>query len=127
MRPGPLAPLALVDAEAFISHSGRTMHRLILCVATLAASPAFAGEVAPGCTLNGRELWGDIAIVESFPDLKVQIVESFPDLKVEIVESFPDTCGKWKFVTSFPKLKIQYVESFPDLKVQFVTSFPGLP
>ena len=104
------------------------MRRFPPVAATLAfASPAFAGEVAADCTLKGLELWGDVEIVESFPDLKVQIVESFPDLRVEVVESFPDKCGKWKFVTSFPKLKIEYVDSFPDLKVKFVTSFPGVP
>ncbi len=93
----------------------------------LAAGPSAAGEVGADCKLDGFELWGDVEIVESFPDLKVQVVDSFPDLKVEVVESFPDSCGKWKFVSSFPDLKIQYVDSFPDLKVQFVTSFPGVP
>jgi hypothetical protein len=95
--------------------------------AALLAPPAMAGEIGPDCTLKGLELWGDVEIVESFPDLKVQVVESFPDLNVEIVESFADKCGKWRFVTSFPKLKIQYVDSFPDLKIRFVTSFPGIP
>lgn len=92
-----------------------------------AAAPARAGEIAADCTLKGFKLWGDVQIVDSFPDLKVQVVKSFPDLKVKLVESFPDSCGKWKYVTAFPDLKIQFVDSFPDLKVEFVESFPGLP
>lgn len=77
------------------------------------------------CTFNGLPLYGDIQIVDSFPDLKVQIVESFPDLRVQIVDSFPDDCGQWRYVDSFPDVKIQYVESFPDIKIEMVTSFPG--
>ena len=103
------------------------MRRILWFSLASLSSPALAGEVGADCKLKGFELWGDVEIVESFPDLKVQVVDSFPDLKVEVVEAFPDKCGKWKFVTSFPKLKIQYVDSFPDLKVEFVTSFPGVP
>ncbi|NNE39805.1 MAG: hypothetical protein HKN14_02675 [Marinicaulis sp.] len=93
------------------------------------ATPALASDKinSETCKFNGFPLYGDIQIVESFPDIKVQIVESFPDLKVEVVESFADDCGQWKFVTSFPDVKIQYVESFPDIKIKMVTSFPGLP
>lgn len=96
-------------------------------------APAPAGETAPegfdheACAWSGFPLYGDIEIVDSFPDVKVQIVESFPDLKVELVDSFPDDCGQWRLVTSFPDVKVQYVESFPDVKVQFVDSFPGWP
>lgn len=91
--------------------------------------PAHADENfnKEACEYDGFPLFGDIQIVDSFPDLKVQIVDSFPDLKVEVVESFPDDCGQWKFVESFPDVKIQYVDSFPDVKVKMVTSFPGWP
>ena len=78
------------------------------------------------CTYKGFPLYGDIQVVESFPDIKVQIVESFADLHVETVTSFPNDCGKWKFVKSFPDVKIQYVSSFPDIKIKKVTSFPGM-
>jgi hypothetical protein len=100
-----------------------------LTLLALATVPAQAGEgLNPEtCTFNGLPLYGDIQVVESFPDIKVQVVDSFPDLKVKAVDSFPDDCGEWKFVDSFPDLKIQYVESFPDLKIQMVESFPGLP
>ena len=83
--------------------------------------------ITKDCTFDGFPLYGDVQIVESFPDLKVQIVESFPDLKVEIVDSFADDCGQWRFVESFPDVKIQLVDSFPDLKIQYVDSFPGVP
>ncbi len=106
--------------------------RMTVCMAAIAliafalASRA-ADDVAPDCTFKGLKLWGNIEVVESFPDIKVQIVTSFPDLKVQVVESFPDKCGKWKFVKSFPDLKVQFVESFPDVKILYVESFPGLP
>ncbi len=95
----------------------------------IGAGPASAqaGFDRPGCSFKGFQLFGDVQVVESFPDLKVQIVDSFPDLNVQAVTSFPDTCGQWKFVDSFPDVKIQYVDSFPDLKIKLVTSFPGWP
>lgn len=101
----------------------------IIAMSTGAAGEAHADEKfnKGTCTLNGFPLYGNVQVVESFPDLKVQIVDSFPDLKVEVVESFPDDCGQWKFVESFPDFKIQYVDSFPDIKVKMVTSFPGWP
>ena len=77
------------------------------------------------CTFNGKQLYGNIQEVSSFPDVKVQVVSSFPDVKVQKVSSFPDSCGKWKMVTSFPDTKVQFVTSFPDVKIQYVTSFPG--
>lgn len=95
--------------------------------AAILATPAFADTVASDCTLKGFKLYGNVEVVDSFPDLKVQIVTSFPDLKVEMVDSFPDDCGQWKIVDNFPDLKIQYVDSFPDLKIEIVESFPGLP
>jgi hypothetical protein len=79
------------------------------------------------CTFNGIPLYGNVQVVNSFPDIKVQVVTSFPDLRVQVVNSFPDQCGRWQFVESFPDFKIQFVESFPDIKIQYVESFPGLP
>ncbi len=88
---------------------------------------ANAADITEDCTLNDLPLFGDVQVVDSFPDLKVQIVTSFPDLKVEVVDSFADDCGQWRFVDSFPDVKVQFVESFPDLKIQYVESFPGVP
>ncbi|WDI31778.1 hypothetical protein PUV54_01080 [Hyphococcus flavus] len=93
------------------------------------ANSAVAGEGIDqdACTYNGFPLYGDVEVVDSFPDITVQVVESFPDLNVQVVESFPDDCGQWKFVESFPDVKIQYVDSFPDVKIKLVDSFPGWP
>ena len=84
------------------------------------------GKVPSGCQLKGKNLWGKIQVVTSFPDFKVKKVTSFPDLKVKWVTSFPDSCGKWQKTTSFPDFKIQWVDSFPDFTIQTVTSFPGV-
>ncbi len=92
------------------------------------ASPLLAEpKINQNCQFQGKNLYGKVKVVQSFPDLKIQVVGSFPDLKVKWVQSFPDRCGLWQTVESFPDFKIQFVESFPDLKVQFVDSFPGLP
>ena len=78
------------------------------------------------CEWKGIKLYGKVAFVTSFPDIKIEYVTSFPDIKVEFVNSFPNKCGKWKEVTSFPDFKVQVVTSFPDLKVEKVKSFPGM-
>jgi hypothetical protein len=107
--------------------------RTIPALTVLAASSgichgnAGAEPVLRDCRLDGIALYGDVQIVDSFPDVRVQIVDSFPDLRVKLVESFPEGCGQWRLVDSFPNFKIQYVDSFPDLKIQVVDSFPGAP
>jgi hypothetical protein len=100
-----------------------------LLALSMASGAALAGSnpVDGSCRFKGKELFGDIQIVDSFPDVKIQIVTSFPDLKVQLVESFADACGQWRMVESFPDVKVQIVSSFPDVKVQYVESFPGLP
>lgn len=105
----------------------------ILAAAGLAAAAGVSprGAVAEAglreCAPNGVALFGDVEVVDSFPDFKVQIVKSFPDLRVKLVDRFPDSCGEWRMVDSFPDFKIQYVDSFPDLKIEAVDSFPGVP
>lgn len=84
-------------------------------------------EVTADCTYNGIELWGDVKVVDSFPDLEVKVVDAFPDLNVKVVDSFPDSCGRWKFVDSFPDFTVKFVDSFPDIQIEYVESFPGLP
>ncbi|MEO1243646.1 MAG: hypothetical protein AAFX54_17185 [Pseudomonadota bacterium] len=104
----------------------RLFSAAFLILFTIAGSARAGDDLdQDACTFKGFPLYGDIQIVDSFPDIKVQIVESFPDLKVQIVDSFPDKCGLWRYVDSFPDVKIQYVESFPDIKIEMVTSFPG--
>lgn len=94
----------------------------------LSATPArTASKVDSSCSYKGVQLYGDVALVDSFPDVKVQQVDSFPDLNVQLVDSFPDACGKWKIVDSSPDFKIQYVDSFPDISIKMVDSFPGIP
>ncbi len=108
--------------------------RILAAAASVAALafPAAAQGVSADCTFTNSDgktfqLYGKFAVVDSFPDIKVQVVSSFSDLKVKVVDSFPDSCGKWQMVDSFPDVKIQLVSSFPDIKVQYVESFPGLP
>ncbi|WP_291841668.1 hypothetical protein [Maricaulis sp.] len=95
-------------------------------LATLALITAAPG-IAEDCSFNGIALQGPVAIVESFPDIRVQVVTSFPDLKVKTVAALPDECGTWEFVDSFPDFTIQFVTSFPDIRIEYVTSFPGMP
>ena len=99
----------------------------LLAAIAAALGPATAGTKLTACTLNGKQLFGKVQVVKSFPDFHVQRVSSFPDLKVQVVKSFPDACGKWMWVMSFPDFTIEYVDSFPDVSIQFVDSFPGEP
>ena len=96
-------------------------------VGALAAplGPATAASKVKGCTLNGKQLFGKVQVVKSFPDFRVQVVESFADLNVQRVKSFPDKCGQWQWVNSFPDFTIEYVEGFPDFTITYVENFPG--
>lgn len=116
-----------------IEHASPSLPRLARCAMLVAAMSfctiaAHAEEaVSEDCKRNGVPLYGNVKIVDSFPDFRVQQVTSFPDLNVVFVTSFPDACGRWRLVESFPDFTVQYVDSFPDLKIRVVTSFPGLP
>lgn len=96
-------------------------------------STARPGQSATGnidessCSFEGIPLYGDVEVVDSFPDIEVKRVSSFPDLNVKLVSSFPDSCGEWRIVTSSPDFTIKYVNSFPDIEIEEVTSFPGIP
>jgi hypothetical protein len=79
------------------------------------------------CQCKGKQMYGKVQFVKSFPDIKVQIVTAFPDLKVKMVTAFPDKCGMWQEVTAFPDVKVQLVDAFPDVKIQYVDNFPGKP
>ncbi len=76
-----------------------------------------------GKTFN---LYGDVKVVESFPDLRVRIVTSHPDLEVKKVEYTPRNCGEFRFVDSFADFTIKFVDSFPDIEIRYVDSFPGI-
>jgi hypothetical protein len=85
------------------------------------------GKVDGDCTFQGKKLYGDVKVVDSFPDFEVKVVDSFADLHVKRVDSFPDSCGRWRYVDSFPDFTIKYVDSFPDFTIKRVDSFPGVP
>ncbi len=86
---------------------------------------ANCGRIKCDCTFNGKQLFGKVQFVTSFPDFKVR-ESSFPDLKVQKVTAFPSSCGKWQEVTSFPDFKVQIVTAFEDFSIEY-SSFPGLP
>jgi hypothetical protein len=86
-----------------------------------------ASKVSSDCTLDGKRLYGDVKVVDAFPDFEVKVVDAFADLRVKTVDAFPDSCGRWRYVDSFPDFTIKYVDSFPDLTIERVDSFPGLP
>ena len=90
-------------------------------------SPKDANINWSDCTWNGFQLFGNIQVVDAFPDVKVQIVDAFPDIKVKLVDAFPDECGKWQMVDAFPNTKVQFVDAFPDVKIQYVDAFQGKP
>lgn len=93
---------------------------MLLALTLLASNP-----ISEDCTFEGITLHGDVEVVESFADIRVQVVTSFPDLKVKRVDSFADECGEWEFVDSFGDFTIEFVDSFPDIKIEYVESFPG--
>jgi len=97
-----------------------------LAISLVLLNPSSAGKIGSDCTYKGKNLYGKVKIVNSFPDFKVKVVKSFPDLKVETVTSFPSSCGKWEIVESFPDFTVQFVDSFEDFSIEYVTSFPGV-
>lgn len=89
--------------------------------------PVSASINAEACTYQGISLYGDVQVVDSFPDITVQEVSGLADLNVQVVSSFPDSCGMWRYTDSFPDFTVQFVDSLADIQVKFVSSFPGIP
>jgi hypothetical protein len=106
--PGPDAPVVTMDAAADSS----TLDAVAKC-----------GRINCDCTFNGKQLWGDVEIVTSFPDFKVRISD-FPDLNVEETY-FPSSCGQWHTVTAFGDFTVQFVDAFEDFDIAY-SSFPGI-
>lgn len=98
---------------------------VLVAMLTFARNAAADGFDKSGCKFKGKQLWGKIQVVTSFPDVKVQVVRAFPDVKVQKVKAFPDQCGKWQLVDAFPDTKVQFVDAFPDVKIEYVDAFPG--
>ncbi len=92
-----------------------------------ASARADTGAVSSSCSFKGISLYGNVQVVDHFPDIEVKVVDHFPDLNVKMVDHFPDRCGLWKKVDHFPDFKIKYVEHFPDIEIKLVDHFPGLP
>jgi hypothetical protein len=108
----------------------KTLGLVVIVLGGCAAAQGDAvetGKVDGDCAFNGKKLYGDVKVVDSFPDFEVKVVDSFADLHVKRVDSFPDACGRWRFVDSFPDFTIKYVDAFPDFEIKYVDSFPGLP
>jgi len=78
------------------------------------------------CTCNGIPLYGDVKVVNSNADFKVQIVNSNADLMVEKVNSNALKCGEWIFVNSNPDFTIEFVNSNPDFTILYVNTQPGI-
>ncbi len=112
----------------------------LLFAAVLSAISASAQKIDIGkfvidknvCTITDKEsgktfnLYGNIEIVDSFPDICVKIVDSFEDLDVKIVEGTPSRCCEFCKVDSFRDIRVKIVTSFPDITVKLVDSFPGI-
>lgn len=131
-HPSP-SPVSVAAVSAPGYH--RSVPRL-LALATLALSactmangdPVPMGDkVGKDCKLKGKKLYGDVKVVDSFPDFEVKRVDAFADLHVKVVDAFPDACGRWRFVDSFPDFTIKYVDAFPDFTIKNVDAFPGVP
>ncbi len=85
--------------------------------------PVFDKE---NCTCNGIPLYGNVEVVNSNADFRVQIVNSFENLMVEKVNSNALKCGEWIFVNSNADFTIEFVNSNPDFTIRYVETQPGI-
>lgn len=85
--------------------------------------PVFDKE---NCTFNGIPLYGNVEVVNSNADFRVQIVNSFENLMVEKVNSNALKCGEWIFVNSNADFTIEFVNSNPDFTIRYVETQPGI-
>lgn len=74
------------------------------------------------CTVNGKQLYGKVKVVEHFADYKVQVVRYNAELNVDTTRNYPSQCGEWKFVGHFEDFSIQFVQSSPDFTISFSRS-----
>lgn len=51
---------------------------------------------ASAWSVDVSRIYGNIQVVDAFPDYKVKVVSAFADLDVQVVKAFPDAPGKWK-------------------------------
>lgn len=71
-------------------------------------------------------LYGDVKIVESGEDFRVELVEYGADLEVKIVDYSADKCGEIHLVEYSADAKVRVVENNGDIKVKIVKYSPGL-
>ena len=71
-------------------------------------------------------LYGDVKIVESGEDFRVELVEYSADLEVKIVDYSADKCGEIHLVEYGADAKVRVVENNGDIKVKIVKYSPGL-
>ncbi len=102
------------------------MKKLFILLLLIIQPMALAGNISSNCTYKGKNLYGNVKVVDSFEDFKVKVVTSFEDIKVKPVTSFADSCGRWKFVNSFPDFTVKFVNSFEDFSIKYVDSFEGI-
>jgi hypothetical protein len=76
-------------------------------------------------SVDVSKIYGNIQVVDAFPDYKVKVVSAFADLDVQVVNAFADAPGKWKMVNASSDYKIQFVDAFHDFTIKYVTAFPG--
>lgn len=87
--------------------------------------PASA-QVAANCTYQGISLQGEVSVVNSDPDIRVEVVASGADLRVQWVSHHAGQCGEWRKVGLGADFRIQIVPSGGDIKIQEVAGNPGL-
>ena len=87
------------------------------------AAPAHA---LPTCEFQGIPLFGEVSVVESDPDVRVEVVTSGADLRVQWVNRHADDCGEWRRVGLGADFTIQIVPTGGDIRIQEVGGNPGL-
>jgi len=72
------------------------------------------------CAFKGKNLYGNVQIVDYGQDFNVQIVDYGQDLKVKEVEYGATSCGLWKIVSYGAAFKIKLVDYGADFKIKIV-------
>lgn len=98
---------------------------LTLLAATLAVGASSPVLALQGCSHQGLTLFGEVAVVTSDADLRVEVVTSGADLRVQWVDRHPNACGEWRRVGLGADFTIQIVPSGGDIRIQEVTGNPG--
>jgi len=98
---------------------------LAALICAIGSGPSSAAAVGPDCSYQGIALYGEVAVVTSDADLRVEVVTSGADLRVQWVDRHPNACGEWRRVGLGADFTIQIVPSGGDIRIQEVTGNPG--